>query len=154
MTFDELLNFVFSEPPALFSGIIVNLKQVVLQKIEYKVQLIIYPEDLVQTYQIGVLQLPERLDLSELDALIPVMIFLLHFFDGDDLVLLYVDGFEHGPERAVADRLSDLVLLHILLIIIYRNLSQFGMGFWGTGDELEQDWAGGKTELSWGRGTC
>lgn len=75
----------------------------------------------MESYKIRVLQLPERFNLSKLDALIPVMVLLLHLFDGDYFVLLEVDCLENSPERSVADALGDLILLHILLKIIYRN---------------------------------
>lgn len=58
-------------------------------------------------------EFPERFDLSELETLLPIFIFLLHFFDGDDFVGFGVDCFEDCTEGTVSQHFYDLIFLHL-----------------------------------------
>lgn len=83
-----------------------------LEEVHDQVELIVDLDDFLEFDYVGVLDLAERLDLSEVHTLIPILELFFHFLDGDYLVVLEVEGLEYGPETAVAQGLEDLVLLH------------------------------------------
>ena len=108
----------------------VDLKQVGLEIIEDEIELGIGEDYFLQFDNVGVLQFPQRFNLSQLEAFVDVLVLLLHFFDGDDLSI-WTEGFEDDPKGAVPNRSSDLILLHnnfyiqkeIILTIFFYSYS-------------------------------
>ena len=49
------------------------------------------------------MQLPQRLDLPQLQTIVPVAVFLLHLLYGDDFVVMEVHCLEHSTKRTVTE---------------------------------------------------
>lgn len=98
----ELLDFFFGELLALLLHARVHLVQVVVQVLKHHVELLGHQQHLFQLYDVGVIQFPEGLDFSQLDALVPVRIFLLHLLDGHHFAGLDVCRLVDRPEGPVS----------------------------------------------------
>ena len=78
-------------------------------------QLLLDQKHFLKLCDVGVVELPQGLDLPQLEALLPGAILLLDFLYGDHLVGLGVDCLEDRPEGSVPQHPAYLVLLHLLL---------------------------------------
>lgn len=63
---------------------------------------------------IGVIDFSEGFDLAEVETLIPVVVLVLDFFDGDDFVGFVVDCLVDCTEGAVTQNFYYPILLHSL----------------------------------------
>lgn len=107
------LYLVLAQP----SGLVVldHVEHVALHELEDQVQVIVHANDFFQLHYVGVVELPQGLDLPQAHALIPGKVLLLHFLDGHDLSVLVVGGFGYCSVSAVAEVLCDLVFIHFLI---------------------------------------
>ena len=64
-------------------------------------QLLRHKQDLLELDDVGVVEFPQRLDLSQFKALIPVLILTFHLLDGHNLIGFFVDGLEDSSEGAI-----------------------------------------------------
>jgi hypothetical protein len=92
----------------------VLLEEVGVQVLKDKVQFMRGEENLFEFDDIGVAEFAERFNLSEFEAFLPVVVLLLHFFDGHYFVVLRVEGLEDSSESSVAQHIDYLIFLHPL----------------------------------------
>lgn len=89
-----------------------QLVHVLVQKLEYEVQLVVEFDQFVQVDDVGVVELNQCSNLLQVDAVVPLRVFALHPLYCDNLAGLSIDGFDHRAEGAVAQHLTHFVLIH------------------------------------------
>ena len=96
----------FGHAIALILDVFVHLEDVLLGVLEYEVQLVVLAQRLLQLDDVLVVQLPERLDLAQVDALVPARVLALDALDGDDFFVR--DGLREvdDTERPLVERLG------------------------------------------------
>lgn len=104
-------NLRLSQHPLRLLCPCVHLQQISLKIVKYKIKLTFSQYNLFQFDYVGMIQLSERFNLTKSTALFPVTIFLLHFFNCDDL-LGWAYCFEYSAECAIAKGTSYFVFLH------------------------------------------
>lgn len=106
---------MLSQPFVIFFALGVELQQVVFEELEDHVELVGHLQGLLEFDDIAVCELAQRLYLAQLDALVPVGVFLLELLYCNGFAGLRVCGLVDDPEGAVAQLLRDLVLVHYYL---------------------------------------
>ena len=95
------------------ASILHQLVNVLLHELEDKVQVVVDANDFFELDDLRMVQLAERLNLSQCHALFPRIELLFHFFDGHLLLGLDVDGLDDGAVGSIAESLRNLVPLHL-----------------------------------------
>jgi hypothetical protein len=112
----QLLDFPLGELLALLLHLGVDLVEVVIEVLEHHVEFLRNQQHFLQFDYVGVVQFPQRLDLSQLDAFIPVCVFLLHLLDCHHFARFGVRRLVDCSESAVAQGFYRLVFLHRLTL--------------------------------------
>ena len=105
----DAFNFSFGE--ACFA-VLHKLVDVLLHIFKNEVQVVIYPDYLLEFNNLLVIQLTEGLDLAESHTLLPRVELLLHLLDGHLFFGLDVDSFNDGTVGTITKCLDNLVLVH------------------------------------------
>ena len=106
----EVADFVLRHGPLEVLGVLV---QIAFHVFEHKEELVVFTNDLFQFDDVRVVELLQRLHLSQLHALLPRVKLLLHALDGGDLARLPVDGAQDGPIRTITKLFGHLVPIHV-----------------------------------------
>jgi hypothetical protein len=80
----------------------VHFIQVVVQILKNHIQFFGHQQHFLQLDDVAVVELPQRFDLSQLYAFVPVCILLLHFLYRHHFACLYVGCFVDSSECSVA----------------------------------------------------
>lgn len=64
----------------------------------------------------------KRFDLSKFDAFVPIGVFLLHLFDGDDFARFDVRGLVNCPESSIAQSFYRFIFLHLISNYKYNKM--------------------------------
>ena len=107
-----LLDFFFGELLSLLLHLRIHLIQIIVQILEHHIQFLRNQQHLLQLYDAGMVQFSKRFYLPQLDALVPVRIFLLHLLDSHHLARLDVGRLVNRPKSTVPQGLYRLILLH------------------------------------------
>ena len=70
--------------------------------LENEVKVVVLLDEFEQLDDVGVVQLGEDADLVERDALLPILVLLLHFLDGDQLPGALIESLDDSTEAPVA----------------------------------------------------
>ena len=119
-----ILDLSLGEVLSLLLHFRIYLIQVVVQVLENHIQFLWYQQNFLQLYYVVVVEFPQRFDLSQLNALIPTWILLLHFLYRHQFACLYVGRLVNSPECTVSEGLDRFVFLHLCLIINKINSSK------------------------------
>lgn len=68
------------------------------------------------------IKFPQRFNLSQLDTLIPICIFLFHFFNCYYLSCSYIGSLVHGTECSIPQSFYCLVFLHLRLLNKWKKI--------------------------------
>lgn len=66
-----------------FSSFLLHLVDVAIEILKYKVELVIFFDELQQLHNVGMMQFAQNAHLIEGSALIPISVLLLHLFNCD-----------------------------------------------------------------------
>ena len=117
--------FALSQPLPRFLAVGHQAVEVPFDVLEDEVGFVDDPDDFLEADDVGVLHLPEGLDLRELEALFPGPVLLLEALDGDDLSRFPVLRHFDVAERPGSQLLCHPVLLHYYLkSTVYYSQSQ------------------------------
>ena len=89
-----------------------DLKYILIQVLKHKVQGLVFKDDFLQIYDVGVRQLYQRLHLLLVHAGRPLIVALLHLLDRHNLARLPVHGLDDRAVGAVSDYLHRFILIH------------------------------------------
>ena len=65
-----------------FTSFLQQLKNISIHELKDKIELIVFLDDFLQFDDIGMMQFDEYSDFVEIDAVVPIFVFLFHFFYG------------------------------------------------------------------------
>ena len=63
-----------------FTSFLQQLKNISIHELKDKIELIVLLDDFLQFDDIGMMQFDEYSDFVEVDAVVPIFVFLFHFF--------------------------------------------------------------------------
>jgi hypothetical protein len=119
-----LLDFFFGKLLSLFLHLGVYFVEIVVEVLKNHIKFIRDKEDLLELDDIGMIQFSEGFDLSQFDALVPIGIFLFHFFDGYHFASLGVRRFVDSAKCTVSKRLYRLIFLHCTFNLSIKSISK------------------------------
>jgi hypothetical protein len=104
-----------------FASLLQQLEDVAVQVLEDKEQLVVLLDDFDKFDDIGVVQFGQDTHLVKPHAFIPILVLMLHPFDGNHLTGLLVDSLHHASETAVSQLAAYSVFLHLNTIMQWRS---------------------------------
>ena len=119
-----LLDFFFGKLLSFLFHLGVDLIKVVVEILKDHIELVRYQEHLFELNNVGVIQFPQRFDFSELDAFVPISIFLLHLFDSHHFSRLSISSLVDSTKRTISQCLYRLIFLHCTFNLSIKSISK------------------------------
>ena len=116
---DQSFDSGLGQSAALVLDAFVHLEHVLVCVLEDQEELVVLPQGLLQFDDVLVVQLPERLDLSEADAFVPARVFPFELFYGHKLLRRHGLSEINYAERARVDFLLESPFTLKILYLVF-----------------------------------
>lgn len=84
------------------SSLLLQLINIAIEILKYKIELIIFLDKLQQLHNIRMMQFAEDAHLIQSNALVPITVLLLHTFNSNQLASEFVDSLDNTAETTVS----------------------------------------------------
>ncbi len=97
----KILDLFLSEFFILLFHFRIDLIEIIIKVLEDHIELISNKEYLFKFNNISMIEFSKGFNLSELNTLIPIIIFLFHFFDGNNLISFSIHSFIYSTKSTI-----------------------------------------------------